>query len=99
MKTQNYDTLSQATNDLSSKGYTDDFIANDTCIKALYSKKEYQPSDLKIDGTYRFEGMTNPSDQSELFAISANDGLKGTLIISYSSKQSQNTELIKQIKR
>ena len=98
MKTQNFETLSEAINNLTQKGYTDNFIANDTCIKALYAKKEYQPKDLKIEESYRFEGITNPSDQSELFAISANDGVKGTLTMSYSANHSQNIELIKQLK-
>jgi len=42
--------------------------------------------------------MTNPEDQMELFAIVANDGLKGTLVMSYSAQHFQNVELIKQIK-
>lgn len=98
MKTRDYDTLSEATNDLTKKGYTDNFVAKTESIKALYAKKEYQPSDLIVDKRYRFEGMTNPSDQSELFAISANDGVKGTLTMSYSANHSQNIELIKQLK-
>ncbi|MDO3694650.1 phosphoribosylpyrophosphate synthetase [Wenyingzhuangia sp. chi5] len=98
METQNFETLSEAINNLTQKGYTDNFVANDTCIKALYAKKEYQPNDLKVDSFYRFEGITNPSDQSELFAISTHDGIKGTLTMSYSANHSQNIELIKQIK-
>ncbi|ANW96345.1 phosphoribosylpyrophosphate synthetase [Wenyingzhuangia fucanilytica] len=98
MKHLNFETLSEAMNNLTQRGYTDNFVANDTCIKALYAKKEYQPSDLTIDETYRFEGITNPSDQSELFAISTKDGIKGTLSMSYGANHSQNTELIKQIK-
>ncbi|MGY5353408.1 phosphoribosylpyrophosphate synthetase [Wenyingzhuangia sp. IMCC45467] len=98
MKTRDYETLSEATNDLSKKGFTDNFVAKNESIKALYAKKEYSPSDLTINERYRFEGMTNPSDQSELFAITANDGVKGTLTMSYGANHSQNIELIKQIK-
>jgi hypothetical protein len=36
----------------------------------LYSKKAYQPEDLTIEKHFRFEGMTNPADQTELMAIS-----------------------------
>lgn len=97
MKTREYDTLSEATNDLNKKGYTDNFVAKAESIKALYAKKEYQPNDLTVDERYRFEGMTNPSDQSELFAITAKDGTKGTLSMSYGANHSQNIELIKQV--
>lgn len=98
MDTNNFDTLSAAINTLTDKGYIEDFKAEENCIIALYSKKEYQPEDLEIVNTFRFEGMTNPEDQTELFAIVANDGLEGTLVMSYSAVHFQNIELIKQIK-
>ncbi|MDO6739215.1 phosphoribosylpyrophosphate synthetase [Wenyingzhuangia sp. 2_MG-2023] len=98
MKNTDYDTLSQAMNQLTKEGYTDSFSAEENYIKALYAKKEYNPKDLKIDQTFRFDGMTNPADETELFAISANDGTQGTLTMSYSSENNHNRELIKQIK-
>ncbi|MDF0715661.1 phosphoribosylpyrophosphate synthetase [Muricauda sp. 334s03] len=97
MNKHSFDTLSQAVNTLTQEGYEEDFEAEETCIKALYSKKEYQPSDLKIISSYRFEGMTNPSDESIVFTIEANDGTKGTLIISYGASTAQNEDLIQQI--
>jgi ribosomal protein S8 len=98
MKNNNLDTLSEVMNILTNEGYTEDFKAEDRCIKALYSKKEYQPNNLKIIKSYRFEGMEDPGDEAELFAIIASDGNKGTLVMSYSAEHSQNTDLIKQIK-
>ncbi|WP_127138373.1 phosphoribosylpyrophosphate synthetase [Flagellimonas oceanensis] len=98
MDKHSFDTLSQAVNTLTQEdGYKEDFEADETCIKALYSKKEYQPSDLKITASYRFEGMTNPSDESIVFTIEAKDGTKGTLVMSYGSSTAQNEELIQQI--
>ena len=98
MDARNFDTLSIAVDALTKEGFTDDFKAEETCIRALYSKREYQPEDLKIVHTFRFEGMTDPQDQMELFAIVANDGIKGTLVMSYSAEHFQNVELIKKIK-
>jgi hypothetical protein len=98
MDTRNFDTLSIAVDALTKEGFTEDFKAEENCILALYSKKEYQPKDLKIVHTFRFEGMTNPEDEMELFAIVAHDGLRGTLVMSYSAQHFQNVELIKQIK-
>lgn len=98
MDKHSFDTLSQAVNTLTQEeDYKEDFEADETCIKALYSKKEYQPSDLKITSSYRFEGMTNPSDESIVFTIEAKDGTKGTLVMSYGSTTAQNEELIQQI--
>lgn len=98
MNKTNFDTLSQAVNYLTKEGYTEDFKAEEKAILALYSKKEYAPEELKIVQTFRFEGMSNPDDESELFAIEATDGTKGTLVMSYSAEHNQNVELIKQIK-
>ncbi|MFT6443751.1 MAG: hypothetical protein ACJASQ_000099 [Crocinitomicaceae bacterium] len=98
MNTTNFDTLSQAVNSLTEEGFTDDFKAEEKTILALYSKKEYLPKELRITRSYRFEGMGSPEDETELFAIVANDGTKGTLVMSYSAEHNQNVELIKKIK-
>ncbi len=98
MDTRHFDTLSIAVDALTKEGFTEDFKAEENCILALYSKKEYQPKDLIIVHTFRFEGMTNPEDEMELFAIVAHDGLRGALVMSYSAQHFQNVELIKQIK-
>jgi len=97
MLKNNYETLSLATNALSLNGYTESFNAEDSKIVGLHSNKKYTPDELKIAHTYRFEGMTNPQDDAVVFAIETNDGAKGTLIMSYSSKHNQNVELIKKI--
>ncbi len=97
MDKHNFDTLSEAVNTLTQEGFAEDFEAGESNIKALYSKKEYQPGELMIIDTYRFEGMTDPEDQVTLFAIMAKDGTKGTLVMSYSAEHSQNEELIRKI--
>lgn len=97
MPKNNYDSLSQATNALTKKGYEESFTASDDKIIGLGSKKRYAPNELKIVSTYRFDGMTNPQDDATVFAIEASDGVKGTLVMSYSSKHNQNVELIKKI--
>lgn len=45
--------------------------------------KTYQPADLKIIKTYRFEGMSNPDDSSILYIIEASDNTIGYMIDSY----------------
>jgi hypothetical protein len=50
------------------------FTAND---------KTYQPHDLKIIKTYRFEGASDPSDSSILYLIEADNGLIGYSIDAY----------------
>ncbi|MFL9484631.1 hypothetical protein ACI6Q2_17750 [Chitinophagaceae bacterium LWZ2-11] len=45
--------------------------------------KTYQPEDLKIIRTFRFEGESDPGDSSILYLIEANDGLQGYSLDSY----------------
>lgn len=45
--------------------------------------KTYQPEDLTIIKTYRFEGESNPSDMEILYIIEAKDGLIGYSIDAY----------------
>jgi hypothetical protein len=45
--------------------------------------KIYQPEELKIIKTYRFEGDSDPSENSVLYLIEANDGLIGYSIDAY----------------
>ncbi len=43
----------------------------------------YQPEDLKIIKTYRFEGDSDPNDNSVIYIFEAKDGLIGYAIDSY----------------
>ncbi len=45
--------------------------------------KVYNPEDLKIIRTYRFEGESDPSDSSIIYLIEANDGLIGYSMDAY----------------
>jgi hypothetical protein len=62
------------------QGYTDDFKAIPGGLKSLRTDKVYQPHEVRIANFYRFEGASDPDDMSILYAIEANDGLKGTLV-------------------
>lgn len=54
--------------------------------------KTYQPEDLKIIKTFRFEGESNPDDSSILYLIEANDGLIGYTLDSYGAASSHDDE-------
>lgn len=47
------------------------------------NNKYYQPEDLKIIRTYRFEGDSDPSDNAVLYLIEAKDGLIGYSLDAY----------------
>ena len=80
---KNYDTLSEAINDLQANGYTYDFNLKPECLQCASLKMEIQPEDFDVDETHRFEGMSSTDDNSVLYAISAKDGIKGLLVDAY----------------
>ena len=53
------------------------------------NKKNYNPDDLKIIRTYRFEGESDPSDNAILYLIEANDGLIGYSLDAYGAYSDQ----------
>lgn len=80
---KDYRSLSEATNDLKARGYTEDFNVQPTCIECASLKLQWQPEDFTIDEFYRFEGMSNVDDNSIVFAISSKSGVKGVLVDAY----------------
>ncbi len=80
---RSYETLSQAINDANQRGYNEDFNLFKQGIKCSKQGKEYKPEDFEIIETYRFEGNSNPDDNSVLYLIESSDGLKGTLVDAY----------------
>jgi hypothetical protein len=80
----NYDTLTEALEGLRKEGFTLDFniafdqlqcAANGACLK---------PDQFDIVGHHRFEGDSDPSDESVVYAITSHDGsMKGVLVSAY----------------
>ncbi|MCB0530063.1 MAG: phosphoribosylpyrophosphate synthetase [Saprospiraceae bacterium] len=81
MKT--FSTLIEALDDLRSRGYTEDFDLHTNLLNCPARQMELHPDDFEIVEVYRFEGVTNPSDNEVLYAIESKDGLKGVLVDAY----------------
>ncbi len=95
-----YATLSQAINGLREQGYTEDFNLRGDCIQCLAHALELSPEDFEIDKVFRFEGASDPDDNSILFAISSKDEtLKGVLVDAYGTYADPlTTEMIKKLR-
>jgi hypothetical protein len=72
-------------------GYTDDFKLEGKGIQSIKTKKVYLPNEIKIINTFRFEGNTNPDDNAIMYIIETADGVKGTLVNSFSSGKDYKT--------
>jgi hypothetical protein len=78
-----YDTLIDALDGLRQQGFTQDYNLNANHLKCQQNALELHPEDFNIVGVYRFEGMTDPDDETVLYAIKAKDGQLGTLVDAY----------------
>ncbi|MBN8670128.1 MAG: hypothetical protein ACK4EY_15025 [Flavipsychrobacter sp.] len=88
---ENMNTLSSLTDTAFNKGYTDNFRVEEDGLYAPATDIHYLPNEVKIDNFYRFEGASDPDDNSILYCIETHDGVKGTLIDSYGAN---NDDLI-----
>ena len=79
----NMTTLSTVLNKLKCRGHDNEFVMNEKGFGIAGKGKYYQPAELMIIRTYRFEGNSDPSDSSILYLIEANDGLIGYTIDAY----------------
>ena len=79
----NLNTLVDCVNSLVRKGYTEDYKAKEKGLQALSTHKIYKPEEVRILNFYRFEGNSDPSDNSILYALETADGKKGTLVDAY----------------
>ncbi|HZK63664.1 MAG TPA: hypothetical protein VFC34_05935 [Puia sp.] len=75
-------TLSQVIEKLRLKRQDNEFRLTEEGF-SIGNGKFYQPADLKIIRTYRFEGESDPSDSSILYVLEGNDGTIGYSADSY----------------
>src|ERR1700744_2990174 len=78
---QTYNNLVEATNDLMKRGYTENLSLDGDIVADKEKNIQMTADDFEIDEFYRFEGASNPSDMSIVYAIhSDNFNIKGVLI-------------------
>lgn len=65
---------------MSQEGYDEDFRATSTGLRSVQTSQVYRVEDVRVITSYRFEGLSNPSDHAVMYVIETNDGHKGTLV-------------------
>lgn len=64
-------------------GFHSQFEVNGKNMVSLKTAEHFLYNEVKIVHFYRFEGESNPDDNSILYAIESNNGEKGTLVDGY----------------
>jgi hypothetical protein len=90
----NYDTVSEALTDLKSRGFQYDFNVKNDCFYCSNLQREYEPHQLKVKETYRFEGDTDPGDEAVIYAIATDDGVQGTFVNGYGTYADSESEAL-----
>lgn len=75
--------LSSCVNRMKQEGYTEDFQVTDNKLTTFDHGKQYSPDQVRISSFYRFEGESDPGDNTILYVIETDDGTKGTLVDGY----------------
>ena len=78
------ETVSEALRRLSAAGYADDYRADRDGLRSRDNGSLHRPEDFRVDEVVRFEGDSDPSDESAVFALaSTTDGTKGTYTVAF----------------
>lgn len=93
------ETLAEAIARLVARGFRHDFRATPSGLLAVDTGDTYAPETLEVEELVRFEGSSDPGDESILFALRCGtDGLKGTYAAAYGpSMDPDDAEMIRRL--
>ena len=75
-----YLTVACAVDDLTRRGFTEDFRVVDGGLRAIRAGETVRPEDLVIREYHRFEGVSDPDDMAIVYGVEARNGLRGTVV-------------------
>jgi hypothetical protein len=81
--TQKMQTLSECMNGAVEKGYTENYKVEGKMLTSGDGEATYTPDQVVIPNYYRFEGYSDPADNSILYLLETADGKKGMLLDAY----------------
>lgn len=76
-----YGTVAEALDAYRKQGYTTDFRLENDGI--AWNGGRYMPEEVKIADVYRYEGDSDPDEESSVYALVSREGVKGTLVTGY----------------
>lgn len=81
--TEKMATLNEAIDNSVKRGYSENFKVGPRGLTTETEEKHYSPSEVKIEDFHRFEGYSDPNDNSILYLIETTDGVRGLLVDAY----------------
>lgn len=94
-----FETMTDALQNLNERGYAYNFNLADSCIECREINLTLHPEQFAITEFYRFEGMTDPADSAVVYAIVADNGIKGVLVNAYGVyADSLSSDMVKKLR-
>jgi hypothetical protein len=92
-----FDTLTEAMQHLKAKEFTAEFTLQNNCLQLDNTGIRLFPDDFEIVEVYRFEGNSDPADETVLYAIESKDKRKkGIVVAAYGMySEAASEEMIK----
>jgi hypothetical protein len=72
-------------------GFKEDYTVKEGKLLSLTTSKSYTAEEINIVNFFRFEGQTDPADDSIMYVIQTTDGSKGTLVDGYGPSSDADT--------
>jgi hypothetical protein len=82
--------LASCANKMRELGYKEDFKVDKSGLQTFDGKNNFKPEDVKIVNFYRFEGVSDPGDNTVMYVIETTNGTKGTLVDGYGAYASDD---------
>jgi hypothetical protein len=77
------ETVTEAIQRLRRAGYLDEYGADRKGLKSQGRNRVFSPETFHVDEIVRFEGESDPGDESAIFALTSEDGTKGTYTVAF----------------
>ncbi|WDF55053.1 phosphoribosylpyrophosphate synthetase [Mucilaginibacter sp. KACC 22063] len=84
-----YATITQAIEELKKQGFTLDLNLKEN--QFLVGEQAYPADEFEIVDLYRYEGPSDPADESIVYALASKSGLKGLLVSGYGNSTDEDS--------
>lgn len=93
------ETMTEALSRLQRSGYVDEYRAEPEGLRSRQTGALEPPEAFRVDEIVRFEGDSDPSDESAIFALTALEGARrGTYTVAYGTLMDQlDAEIVRRL--
>jgi len=83
MQSYEYTSMTEALKGLKARGFTTNFEFLNNSFCAVNSGKTFTAKEISILEHHRFEGVSDPDDESIVYAIETSEGIRGAIADAY----------------